>query len=83
MGGKRLLKSFRGWGTDSNGNGNSHKGNRAYFYSNPIFLLLEKTRMIFPLSMALVIKYKTTWKCLMTNVMEFPYLDMTNQEKDI
>ena len=58
------------------------------FFSNLIFLLPKKTRMIFHLLMTLVIK-NNIWKYLMANVMGFPYLDMANsafssaQAKDI
>ena len=37
-----------------NRNGNSQKGSRGYFYSNKSFLLLEKTSVIFHMSMTLI-----------------------------
>ena len=40
----------------SNGNGNSQKGSRAYFHSNAMFLLLAVTRVVFHLFMILVKK---------------------------
>ena len=45
------------------------KGSRAYFHFNIIFLLFEKTRVIFQVSMTLI-KNNIIWKYLMKNVMD-------------